>query len=103
GGARTRDGVRRNRGRHHASALAQPKPAQLTWVCTRLVVPPIVAPEATIGSFWEITSPVTSAPLASSTRPRKTTTSPVTLPEMVTGASKAVSDPSTVPSTVDDP
>jgi hypothetical protein len=88
---------------HHASALAQPKPAQLMSVCTRRVVPPTLAPDATIGSFWETTSPVTFAPLASATRPRKTTTSPFTVPEMATGASKAVSDPFTVPSTVDEP
>ena len=49
----------------------------------------------------ETTSPVTLAPLHSSTRPLNTTDVPSTRPEMVTGASKAVSDPLTVPSTVD--
>ena len=88
---------------HHTRRPAQPNPSQLTLVCTRRVVPPMVAPDATIGSSWDTTSPVTFAPLASSTRPLKTTTSPFTRPEMVTGASKAVSDPFTVPSTVDEP
>src|SRR5215203_6404927 len=85
---------------HQASLPAQPNPSQLVLVCTRLVVPPIVAPDATTGACWETTSPVTLAPLCSSTRPLNTTTSPLTRPEMVTGASKAVRDPSTVPSTV---
>jgi hypothetical protein len=88
---------------HHAKRPAKPKPSQLTLVCTRRVVPPMVAPDATIGSCRDTTSPVTFAPVASSTRPLKTTTSPLTLPEMVTGASKAVSDPFTVPSTADEP
>ena len=82
---------------HQANRPAQPNPSQLV-VCTRLVVPPIVAPEATTGACWETTSPVTLAPLRSITRPLNTTTSPLTRPEMVTGASKAVRDPSTVPS-----
>jgi hypothetical protein len=63
----------------------------------------MVAPEATTGSCWETTSPATLAPLPNSTRPLNTTTSPLTRPEMVTGASKAVRDPSTVPSTVEAP
>src|SRR5215211_237069 len=88
---------------HQASLPAQPNPSQLVLVWTRLVVPPMVAPEATTGACWETTSPVTLAPLWSSTRPLNTTTSPLTRPEMVTGASKAVRDPSTVPSTVAEP
>src|SRR5215211_8914888 len=88
---------------HQANLPAQPNPSQLVLVCTRLVVPPIVAPDATTGSSWETTSPVTLAPLRNSTRPLNTITSPLTRPEMVTGASKAVSDPSTVPSTVAEP
>src|SRR5215216_3686665 len=88
---------------HQASLPAQPNPSQLVLVCTRLVVPPMVAPEATTGACWETTSPVTLAPERSTTRPLNTTTSPLTRPEMVTGASKAVSDPFTVPSTVAEP
>src|SRR5512132_4161549 len=88
---------------HQASRPAQPNPSQLVLVCTRLVVPPMVAPEATTGACWETTSPVTLAPLRSTTRPLNTTTSPLTRPEMVTGASKAVRDPLTVPSTVAEP
>src|SRR5919106_180730 len=88
---------------HQANLPAQPKPSQLVLVCRRLLVPPMVAPEATTGALWETTSPVTLAPLRSSTRPLNTTTSPLTRPEMVTGASKAVKDPSTVPSTVAEP
>jgi hypothetical protein len=53
----------------------------------------MVAPEATTGAFWETTSPVTTAP-ERTTRPLNTTRSPLTSPAMVTGASKAVSDPS---------
>src|SRR5215211_7559482 len=88
---------------HQASLPAQPNPFQLVLVCRRLVVPPMVAPEATTGACWETTSPVTLAPERSSTRPLKATTSPLTRPEMVTGASKAVSDPSTVPATSAEP
>src|SRR5215211_646721 len=88
---------------HQANLPAQPKPSQLVLVCTRLVVAVFFTTEATTGSFWETTSPVTLAPLASTTRPLKTTTSPLTRPAMVTGASKAVSDPFTVPSTVEEP
>src|SRR5829696_8041697 len=88
---------------HQASLPAQPNPSQLVLVCRRLLVPPMVAPEATTGACWETTSPVTLAPLCSSTRPLNTVTSPLTRPEMVTGASKAVRDPSTVPSTAADP
>ena len=73
----------------------------LVWI--RRVSPPIVAPDATTGSRWDTTSPVTVAPSRSSTRPLKTTTSPFTWPEMVTGASGAVSDPSTLPSTAEEP
>jgi hypothetical protein len=87
----------------NAKRPAQPNPFQFTLVCTRRVVPAIVAPGATTGAFWETTSPVIVAPLRSTTGPLKTTTSPATRPEMVTGASKAVSDPLTVPSTVDEP
>ena len=36
---------------HQASLPAQPNPSQLVLVCTRLVVPPIVAPEATTGAL----------------------------------------------------
>src|SRR5215203_6712556 len=88
---------------HQASLPAQPNPSQLVLVCSRLVVPPILAPEATTGACWETTSPVTLAPLANSTRPLNATTSPLTRPEMTTGASKAVRDPSTVPSTLAKP
>src|SRR5215217_4810917 len=88
---------------HQASLPAQPNPSQLVLVCRRLLVPPMVAPEATTGALCETTSPVTLAPERSSTRPLNTTTSPLTRPEMVTGASKAVRDPFTVPSTVEEP
>src|SRR5215204_841123 len=63
----------------------------------------MVAPSATTGSLRDTTSPVTLAPSCSSTRPLKTTTSPSTSPEMVTGASKVTSDPLTVPSTAEEP
>src|SRR5215218_754544 len=88
---------------HQASRPAQPNPSHRTLVCTRRRSPPIVAPDATTGACWETTSPVTLAPERSSSRPLNTTTSPLTRPEMVTGASKAVRDPSTVPSTVEEP
>src|SRR5918992_201630 len=87
---------------HQPRRPTQPNPSQFVLVWSRLVVPPMVAPDATTGSCWETTSPVTLAPERSSTRPLNTTTSPLTRPEMVTGASKAVRDPSTVPSTVAD-
>jgi hypothetical protein len=88
---------------HQASRPTQPNPFQLTLVSTRRVCPPMVAPGATTGLLWETTSPVTVPPERRTTWPLNTTTSPLTRPETVTGASKAVSDPSTVPSTVEEP
>jgi hypothetical protein len=54
---------------HQANLPVQPNPSQFMLVCTRqcLVVPPMIAPEATTGACWDTTSPVTLAPLASST------------------------------------
>jgi hypothetical protein len=52
---------------HQPKRPTQPKPFQLVLVCRRLVVPLIVAPDATTGLLWETTSPVTLAPLCSST------------------------------------
>src|SRR4029453_18991312 len=88
---------------HQTRRQTQPNPSQSKLVWIRRVSPLIVAPDSTTGSSCEMTSPVTVAPPRSVTLPLKTMTSPLTRPEMVTGASNAGSDPLTVASTVDDP
>ena len=42
---------------HQANLPAQPNPSQLVLICRRLLVPPMVAPEATTGGPWQSTEP----------------------------------------------